>query len=181
MIMFSSSGTDDLPLDVLWEDGERIFCRTWRVDATGERKEIMAGGDVRRVVTQEGPPSLAGRPPPFDHVLGDARLRDLKPELEQFAVDAWRAPKWVLGTHPPDQRAQLRLDWRPPSPSTRFPTPVATKAGPVPTHERLGPHDRENPEDCWKPTIQLDKEPSIMVRQPDATMQPTPQYDQLMS
>ena len=28
---------------------------------------------------------------PFDHVLGDARLRDFKPELEQFAVDAWRA------------------------------------------------------------------------------------------
>jgi hypothetical protein len=39
MTMFSSSGTDDLPLDVLWEDGERIFCRTWRVDASGERKE----------------------------------------------------------------------------------------------------------------------------------------------
>src|SRR3984885_1093286 len=81
----------------------------------------------------------------------------------------------------PDQRAQLRLDWRPPSPSTRFPTAVATKAGPVPTHERLGPRDRENPEDCWKPTIQLDKEPAIMVRQPDATMQPTSQDDQLMS
>ena len=32
-----------------------------------------------------------------------------------------------------------------------------------------------------EPTIQLDKEPSIMVRQPDATMQPTPQDDQLMS
>ena len=28
--------------------------------------------------------------PSFNHVLGDARLRDLKPELEQFAVDAWR-------------------------------------------------------------------------------------------
>src|SRR5580704_5826072 len=42
MTMFSSSGTDDLPLDVLWEDGERIFCRTWRVDATGEQKELMA-------------------------------------------------------------------------------------------------------------------------------------------
>jgi hypothetical protein len=48
--------------------------------------------------------------PPLDHVLGDARLRDLKPQLEQFAVNAWRAPKWVLDTHPPDQRAQLRLD-----------------------------------------------------------------------
>src|SRR5580704_2204355 len=42
MTMCSSSGTDDLPLDVLWEDGERIFCRIWRVDAIGERKEIMA-------------------------------------------------------------------------------------------------------------------------------------------
>src|SRR5260370_33039608 len=29
----------------------------------------------------------------FDYVLGDARLRDLKPELEQLAVNAWRAPK----------------------------------------------------------------------------------------
>jgi hypothetical protein len=41
---------------------------------------------------QESTPSLAGRPPPSDHVLGDARLRDLKPELEQFAVNARRAP-----------------------------------------------------------------------------------------
>jgi len=42
MTMLGSSGTDDLPLDVLWEDDERIFCRTCRVDARGERKEIMA-------------------------------------------------------------------------------------------------------------------------------------------
>src|ERR1700746_1863328 len=34
--------------------------------------------------------------PSFDHVLGDARLRDLKPELEQFAGNAWRAPKRIL-------------------------------------------------------------------------------------
>ena len=42
----------------------------------------MSGAWLRK----KGPPSLAGRPPPFDHVLGDARLRDLKPELAQFAV-----------------------------------------------------------------------------------------------
>jgi hypothetical protein len=46
-----------------------------------------------------------GRPPPFDHVLGDARLRDLKPELEQFAVNAWRAPKRVFDVHPGSTRA----------------------------------------------------------------------------
>jgi len=45
----------------------------------------LDSGNVRRVVTQEGSPSLGGRPPSFDHVLGDARLRDLKPELEQPA------------------------------------------------------------------------------------------------
>src|SRR5271168_1381138 len=67
-------------------------------------KQVHAG-DVRRMVTQGGPPSLAGRRPSFDHVLGDARLRDLQPELEQFAVDAWRTPKRILHAHPPDQYA----------------------------------------------------------------------------
>jgi hypothetical protein len=68
-------------------------------------------------------PYAAGRPPPFDHVLGDARLRDLNPELEQFAVNAWRTPKRILHAYPPDIqlmskhrvlsfRPQLRLEWR---------------------------------------------------------------------
>src|SRR6266436_6519012 len=109
--------------------------------------EQVHGRNVRRVVTQEGSPSLAGRRPSFDHVLGDARLRDFKPELEQFAVDAWRAPKRVLDAHPPDQYAQLRVDLRSPSPWARLPTPVAAKARPVPTHEGLGPDDCENLQD----------------------------------
>ena len=37
-------------------------------------------------------PTLGRRASTPGHILGDARLRDLKPELEQFAVDAWRAP-----------------------------------------------------------------------------------------
>src|SRR5260370_39214368 len=52
---------------------------------------------------------------PLDHVFGDARLRDFKPELEQFAVDARRAPQGVLDTHSPDQCAQLGVNPRPPS------------------------------------------------------------------
>src|SRR5450631_1324870 len=43
--------------------------------------EQVHGGDVRRVVAQEGSPPLTGWPPSFDHVLGDARLRDLNPSL----------------------------------------------------------------------------------------------------
>jgi hypothetical protein len=51
----------------------------------------------------------------------------------------------------------------------------------MPTHERLGPDDGENLQDRRKPAIQLDKEPAIMVRKPDATMQLAPQDIQLMS
>src|SRR6266478_7922973 len=127
---------------------------------SGNNKQVH-GGNVRRVVAQEGSPSLAGRPPPFDHVLGDARLRDLKPELEQFAVNAWRTPERILHAHPPDQRAQLRFDLRSPSQWERLPTPVAAKAGPVPTHQCLGPDDCESLQDRRKPAIQLDKEPAI--------------------
>jgi hypothetical protein len=115
------------------------------------------------------------------HVLGDARLRDLKPELEQFAVDAWRAPKRIFDAHLPDQHAQLRLDLRASSQWARLPTPVTAKARPVPTHQRLGPDDRQNLQDRREPSVNLDKEPAIIVREPDATMQPTLQDNQLMS
>src|ERR1700688_644337 len=86
-----------------------------------------------------------------------------------------------LHAYSPDQRAQLLVDLRSPSPSARLPTPVATKAGSVPTHDRLGPDDCEKLQDRRKPPIQLDKEPAITVREPDATAQLAPQDDQLMS
>ena len=36
----------------------------------------------------------------------------------------------------------------------------------MPTHERLGTDDREDLQDRRKPSIQLDKEPAIVVRKP---------------
>jgi hypothetical protein len=90
-------------------------------------------------------------------------------------------PKRIFDAHPPDQDAQLRLDLRSPSPWARLPTPVAAKSGSVPTNQRLGPDDCEDLQDRWKPPIQLDKEPAIMVREPNATTRPAPQDNQLMS
>jgi hypothetical protein len=135
-----------------------------QVETDSWNNEQVHGGNVWRVVTQEGSPSLAGRRPSFDHVFGDAGLRDLKPELEQFAVNAWRPPKRIFDAHPPDQYAQLRVDLRSPSQWARLPTPVAAKTGPVPTHECLGLDDCENLQDRREPAIQLDQEPAIMVR-----------------
>src|SRR3979490_32782 len=80
-----------------------------------------------------------------------------------------------------NQRAQFRVHLRSPSQWERLPTPVAAKAGPVPTHECLGPDDCENLQDRRKPAVELGKETGIMVREPDATRQPTPHDIQLMS
>jgi hypothetical protein len=51
----------------------------------------------------------------------------------------------------------------------------------MPTHEGLGPDDRDGLEDRWKPSIQLDEEQTITIREPDATTHFPPQYDELMS
>src|SRR5450631_4531631 len=85
-----------------------------QVETDSWNNEQVHGGNVWRVITQEGPPSLAGRRPSFDHVLGDARLRDLKPELEQFAVDARRAPKRIFRGSSAGSTAHLRVDLRSP-------------------------------------------------------------------
>src|SRR6202011_1413064 len=51
----------------------------------------------------------------------------------------------------------------------------------MPTNERHGPDDREYLQDRRNPPVELDKEPAIMVRKPDATLEPAPQDIQLMS
>src|SRR3984893_12010242 len=134
-----------------------------QVETDSWNNEQVRGGNVRRMVTQEGSPSLAGWPPSFDHVLGDARLRDLKPELEQFAVNAWRTPKLVLRADLPDQRAQLRVDLRSPSLWARLPTPVAAKAGPMPPHQRLRLDNCNDLQDRRKTSIHLDEEPAVVA------------------
>src|SRR5262249_19065771 len=139
-----------------------------QVEAKCRDNEQVHGGDVRRVVAQERAPSLTWRSLPLDHVLGHRRLGDLKAELKQFAVDARRAPQRILDTHSPDQCAQVRVNLRPPAKRARLPTPVATKAGTMPTHQHLGTDDRDDLQDRRKPSIQLDKEQAIAVRKPDA-------------
>ena len=103
----------------------------------------MSGAWLRRKVRHP----WDGRPTSLDHVLRDARLSDLKAELEQLAMDARRAPQRIFNAHPPDQRAQVRVDLRPASKGAGFPTPIPAEAGTMPTHEGLGPDDRDGLED----------------------------------
>src|SRR5947208_4871624 len=89
-------------------DDERIE----QVEANARNNEQVHGGDVRSVVTQEGAPSLGRRSTSLDHVR---RLSDLEAELEYLAMDARRTPQRIVNAHPPDQRAQVRVDVGPAS------------------------------------------------------------------
>jgi hypothetical protein len=51
----------------------------------------------------------------------------------------------------------------------------------MPTHEGLGADDRDGLEDRRKPSIQLDQEQAIPIREVNATAHPPLQHDQLMS
>src|SRR5258708_5004266 len=109
-----------------------------QVEANGRGNEQIHGGDVRRMVTQEGAPSRGRRSAPLDHILRDAGLSDFKAELEQLAMDARRSPQRIVDAHPADQRAQARVG---------LPTPVPAEAGSVPSHEGLGADNRDGLDD----------------------------------
>jgi hypothetical protein len=50
----------------------------------------------------------------------------------------------------------------------------------MPTHEGLGPDDRDGFEDRWKPSVQEDQEQPVAASEPDATGHLPLQYGQLM-
>lgn len=50
----------------------------------------------------------------------------------------------------------------------------------MPPHDGLGPDNCENCQDRREPAIQLDKEPAVIIREPDPAVQLAPQNDQLM-
>src|SRR5213080_2948500 len=127
-----------------------------QVEANGRNNEQVHGGDVRRVVTQEGAPALGWRSTSLDHVLRDAGLSDLKAELEQLPMDAWRSPQRIFRAHPPDQRAQVRVDLRPASKRAGLPTPVPPEAGPMPADKGLRSDDGDGLRYRRKPPIQPD-------------------------
>src|SRR5438034_1207422 len=80
---------------------------------------------------------LRWRPSAPNHVLGDRRLGDLEPELEQFTVDAWGAPQWVLLAHPLDEFAQLTANSGPSWLTARFPAPIGPKPCSMPPQDRV--------------------------------------------
>src|SRR5208282_6539745 len=58
--------------------------------------------------------------------------------------------------------------------------PITTKAGPMPTHQRLRTDDGEDVQDRREPSVELDEKPTVGVRQPGPTLHLAPQNNQLL-
>jgi len=114
----------------------------------------------------------------LDHVLG---LSQFNPS---FSSSPWMRgagqSKFSVLTCRISARNSASIGGRPPR-STRFPTPIAAKAGPMPTYQRFGSKNHENGKDRREPAIELNEEPAVVIRETSPALQLTPQDHQLMS
>jgi len=96
------------------------------------------------MVPEERAPRLRGWFRATRHEPGDAALRDVEPELEQFAVNAWRSPERIRERHGAHEIRKLRADPRSTHPpATGLPSPESAEALPVPANYGLGADEVE--------------------------------------
>jgi len=102
------------------------------------REEINRNHALYMIV-EERPPSLRRRLSVAEQVLAHARFADIDAELQQFAVNARRAPERILTAQHPNQSADLLRHGGPSRLSrSNFPGPKEAKALPVPADDGGG-------------------------------------------
>src|SRR2546426_11927075 len=90
----------------------------------------------------ESAPGLRGWLRPARHETCDGPLRNLEPQLEQFAMDARRTPESICERHGADEVGKLQTDGRTTQAlALRSPGPEGAKAQPMPAYDRLGAND----------------------------------------
>ena len=100
-----------------------------QLETNRRHDQEIHGGDAGRMIVQKGLPSLRPPSPVPRHILGDRRLRDVDPELEQFAMDSRRAPQPVGQAHVADQTPDLDWNLWPAATRARLPAPICQYSG----------------------------------------------------
>ena len=150
--------------------GRRHCCTAPSVGSTMRKPDRRHNQEVHRadacrMVVQKGLPGLRSPSPAPRHVLGNCRLRDFNPELQQFTMDAWCAPQPVRQAHLPDQAADLPWYPRPTAPSARLPAPIQSEPHPMPPDDGLRLDNRHGVQHRRKQPIELNEEQSVRHRQ----------------
>ena len=95
------------------------------------------------------------------HVLGHAGLADVDAELEKLSMDARRSPQRVGNADLADQPANFqRHSWSAAAVS-RFPAPIRSETGTVPTDDGTRLHNRLRLDGIWRQTIRPNKDQAI--------------------
>src|SRR5712671_56836 len=132
------------------------------------------------MIVKESLPALRPPSPTPRHVLGDGRLCDPDPELQQFAMDAGRTPQPIGQAHLPDKAADLPWYLRPTAPSARLPAPIQAEPRPMPPDDGLWLDNHQRVQHRRKQAIEPDEEQSVRRRQPRPRGYALTQHTQLM-
>ncbi|MEM7315383.1 MAG: hypothetical protein AAF497_19760, partial [Planctomycetota bacterium] len=100
-------------------------------------REEVNGRDIAEMIVQENPPTLRRRFGSTNQVFGHRRLGNLKTELEQLAMDAWRTPANIRCLHVSNELSKLPVDTRS-SDMTTLPCPMPSTTFPMPSDDRVG-------------------------------------------
>ena len=95
------------------------------------------------MVTKERLPTLRRRGPPPRHILGHTGLADLDAKLEQLAMDPRRSPQRIGDAHLADQPANFQRHSRSAAAASRFPAPIRSETGTMPTDHGVRSDDRQ--------------------------------------
>ena len=108
--------------------------------AEGGHREKIGRNHLSEVVAQESGPGLAGTTTWLaDHVFANGSLGNWDTQLEQFAMNAGRAPQGVSVGHVPNQINGLRGNAFPAGPAgPTLPFPEEPKTPPMPVDDGLG-------------------------------------------
>src|SRR5438445_6241808 len=93
---------------------------------------------------------------------------------EQLAMDLGSAPQPVLKTHSSDEIAHLFADLRSAPERTGFPSPVGGKTRSMPTHNSLGPDDRNGVKYARTATIEPNEQGTVGPAQMQSTWRALP-------
>src|SRR5215469_3067346 len=100
--------------------------------------EEINGDELSDMILKECPPALRGRFVSADHIFADAAFSDVDAEFEQFSMDPRCTPKGILSAHLVDENSDFtRNDRSSGLASPHLPGPEETKAGAMPSHDRL--------------------------------------------
>src|SRR5215831_6353082 len=122
----------------------RRWANTTSTKRSGHGKEVD-GNEIANVVVEKGLPGLTRRSTLSGQESRHGSFGDLETELQQFSMDAGRAPKRVSCGHLPDQGSNLRASLG----STAAllpgnPGPKETEASPMPGDDGLGFYDDQH-------------------------------------